>query len=159
MAKLTIKFELSASQISQYSNSPTKPYQNQLDEITKKLPGTMYFLYDKITSLAYNLYTIYEVTCENFWFVSDFEVQPIYDSSWLDDGNGAKYEVTLLSELRFTKIGTGYSYSPTSNNSGYSNGYSSGVGSFRNASCNHIAVDVGFNIKNMQCKFCQKDMN
>jgi hypothetical protein len=158
MSKLTIKFELSAGQISQYSNSFTKPYQNLLDEITKKLPGTMHFVSDKVVSLAYSLYTIYEVTCENFWFVVDYEVQPIYDNVWLDDGNGSRYEVVFLSDLKFTKTGTTSLNSYTgSNNSVYNYGGTSN--NFRNPVCNHIAVDVGFNIKNMQCKNCGKDMN
>lgn len=159
MAIITIKFELSASQIANFQYSIIKPYQDLLDDIQDKLPGNLVFVSEVVKPLTYGLYTIYEVDFENSWFVQDFDLEPIFKEIHLDDGNGVKYKIELLSDIKMTKkgsLGTG-SYSGVANH-----GWATGVANnnnFRNKTCVHVRVDTGFNIPNFQCKLCGKDMN
>lgn len=152
MANIIVKIELSSTHISSFNNGTNvKPYQNKLNEIVKQLPGSMQFISETCTPLVYGKYSLYEITMSNPWFVKDMTLEATYETSWIDDGAGAKFEITLLSSIKMKQISS-------ASNSIYNYGWSAN-GTSSNKTCNHIAVDVGFNIKNMQCKHCQKDMN
>jgi hypothetical protein len=151
MALITVQFTVRNG--TRWPGSNHKPYQEKLDDLTKRLPGYSAWQNDRVVNASLTGDDTYEVVLQNNWFVADTFLKLKYTTVSVDDGQGIKHDLDLLTDISCTVTGRIYG---SNGNPAYYNPYGAPK---QNYACNHEAVDVGFNLKNLICKHCNKDMN
>lgn len=166
------------------SSAPSTPSViiNEVGQISNFLPGiTRLMNYTSVPSIGSALSQEYEVTLENDFYQQDVEVSFTYQRIVISNeaiNNGQLLQKSVITGVR--TIGYLNNNQPQTTRTFQSQHYPSmpqqspppAPSAFpynrstfdfgpteQPKACQHEAVDVGFNIKHMVCKKCNKDMN